>query len=95
MLRPGPGGAVYAAIVLSVKLPEAHAAIVPGWVIDWIISHVTGQIFTEQVAQATRMRAEPGTSEHVRAVAADPSFYEGWLAPRLARAALRAEGECL
>lgn len=84
-------GAVYAAIVLSIKLPEAQAALVPEWVIDWIISHITGQIFTEQVALAKRMRAEPGRSEHVRAVAADPSFYEGWLAPRLARAALRAE----
>ena len=26
MLRPKAGGAVYAAIVLSIKLPEAHAA---------------------------------------------------------------------
>ena len=26
MLRPGPGGAVYAAIVLSLKLPRALAA---------------------------------------------------------------------
>ena len=61
-------------------------------VIDWVIARITGQIFTEQVAMAKRMRAEPGRSEHVRAVEADPSFYEGWLAPRLARAALRAEG---
>ena len=27
-------GAVYAAIVLSIKLPEAHAALVPEWVLD-------------------------------------------------------------
>ena len=92
MLRPKAGGAVYAAIVLSIKLPEAHAALVPEWVVDWVIARITGQIFTEQVALAKRMRAEPGRSEHVRAVEADPSFYEGWLAPRLARAALRAEG---
>ena len=61
-------------------------------VVDWVIARITGQIFTEQVALAKRMRAEPGRSAHVRAVEADPSFYEGWLAPRLARAALRAEG---
>ena len=61
-------------------------------VVDWVIARITGQIFTEQVAMAKRMRAEPGRSEHVRAVEANPSFYEGWLAPRLARAALRAEG---
>ena len=60
-------------------------------VVDWVIARITGQIFTEQVALAKRMRAEPGRSAHVRAVEADPSFYEGWLAPRLARAALRAE----
>ena len=27
-------GAVYAAIVLSIRLPEAHAALVPEWVLD-------------------------------------------------------------
>ena len=37
------------------------------------------------------MRAEPSTSEHLRAVAADPEFYEDWLAPRVTRATQRAE----
>ena len=79
-----------------VRVPASAVPYVPRTVatqvVDWVIARITGQIFTEQVALAKRMRAEPGRSEHVRAVEADPSFYEGWLAPRLARAALRAEG---
>ena len=79
-----------------VRVPASAVPYVPRTVatqvVDWVIARITGQIFSEQVALAKRMRAEPGRSEHVRAVEADPSFYEGWLAPRLARAALRAEG---
>ena len=89
-----PQGATYC--TYWVRVPASAVPYVPRTVatqvVDWVIARITGQIFTEQVALAKRMRAEPGRSEHVRAVEADPSFYEGWLAPRLARAALRAEG---
>ena len=91
-MQPRPGGATFGAIAVAVDLGKSPAvALAPQWVIDWVISHVTGKIFAEQAALARRMRAEPGESAHLRAVAADPAFYQGWLAPRVAAAVAAVE----
>ena len=92
LVQPRPGGATFGAIAVAVDLGKSPAvALAPQWVIDWVISHVTGKIFAEQAALARRMRAEPGESAHLRAVAADPAFYQGWLAPRVAAAVAAVE----
>lgn len=38
------------------------------------------------------MDTEGPSNPHVRAVAADPEFYEGWVQPRIAAALARREG---
>ena len=56
---------------------------IPEWVIDWLIAHVIGKIFSAQAECALRMHDAPAQSEHLRAIAADPGFYRDWLAPRV------------
>ena len=101
VITPLPGGRTHASVATAVDLSKTPAAaLLPQWTIDWLISHIIGKLFSAQAACAQRMHDAPEASAHLRAIAADGDFYDGWLQPRVdaaveaaERGAAAAEGE--
>lgn len=92
VITPLPGGRTHASLATAIDLSKTPAAaLLPEWTIDWLISHIIGKIFSAQAACAKRMHEAPEQSEHLRAIADDRAFYDGWLQPRVDAAIEAAE----
>ena len=91
-VTPLAGGRTHASLTYAIDPRRAPAAAaLPSWVVNWLVSHAVGSVFTALAACARRMHDRPHASEHVDAIAAEPAFYQGWLAPRVAAAVAAAE----
>ena len=91
-VTPLAGGRTHASLTYAINPRRAPAAAaLPSWVVNWLVSHAVGSVFTALAACARRMHDRPHASEHVDAIAAEPAFYQGWLAPRVAAAVAAAE----